>query len=220
MPPPTTVPTVSTTAPDWPAAVAAALRRRPARAGAYRAVAIEGRSGSGKTRTAGLLAEALGGAPVIHLDDLYPGWEGLAAAAPLLLRWVLEPLARGEAPQWRRYDWERGVFGPWRRTRVDDLLLVEGCGAGAAPLRPLLSALVWVDAPAEARSRRLRTRADAAAYAPHMARWARQEAVFYRAHRPREHADLLIDNPLTEDPQTEDPLTGNPLTGDPPIGDD
>ncbi|WP_425278962.1 hypothetical protein [Corynebacterium bovis] len=51
-------------------------------------VLVDGRSGAGKTTLSGRIR----GAVVVHLDDLYPGWAGLAAAmspaAPGYRRWV------------------------------------------------------------------------------------------------------------------------------------
>ncbi|MDA0567115.1 hypothetical protein LG943_22750 [Streptomonospora sp. S1-112] len=185
--------TLSTAAPDWPRRAVAALRRAPARAGRVRVLAVEGRSGAGKTTLARRVAEEAG-CPLLHLDDLYPGWSGLAAVVPLVREWVLEPLARGADPRWRAYDWARGAFGEWRTTPVRGELVIEGCGSGAAQLRPYLAELAWVQAPPALRGRRLDARWDAAAYAPHRQEWARQEDAFYAAHRPREHAGIILDN--------------------------
>ncbi|NYI93859.1 hypothetical protein HNR12_000136 [Streptomonospora nanhaiensis] len=185
--------TLSAADPDWPRRAVAALRRSPARAGGVRVLAVEGRSGAGKTTLARRLA-AEAGCPLLHMDDLYPGWSGLAAAVPLVRQWVLEPLARGADPRWRPYDWARGAFGDWQTTPVRGELVVEGCGSGAAELRPHLAALAWVEAPREERERRLDARWDAAEYAPYRHMWADQEDAFYAAHHPREHADLVIDN--------------------------
>ena len=43
-------------------------------------IGVDGPSGAGKTRLAEQLADTLDGAGVVHLDDLYPGWDGLEAA--------------------------------------------------------------------------------------------------------------------------------------------
>src|SRR5699024_11004483 len=74
-----------------------------------RVVALEGRSGSGKSTVAlqarQVLATRDTSVHLLSMEDLYPGWEGLTASADLLHDWVLAPLARGERPAWRRYDW-------------------------------------------------------------------------------------------------------------------
>ncbi|MFC3997783.1 hypothetical protein ACFOVU_17750 [Nocardiopsis sediminis] len=195
-------------APSVPAAggasaIAGALSAAPARAGHRRVLAIEGRSGSGKTLLAARLAERIG-CPVVHMDDLYPGWPGLAAAVPLARDQVLEPFARGRRPRWRRFDWDRGRHAEWTGLGGDigDTLILEGCGAGARDLRPYLSLLVWVHAPAHIRRTRLDHRADAAAYAPFRDMWSAQEETFYTRHRPREHADIILDtatHPIRQD---------------------
>jgi pantothenate kinase-related protein Tda10 len=53
----------------------------PARLGAGRLLCIDGPAGSGKTTLAGeVAAEAMAemSVAVVHLDDVYPGWDGLA----------------------------------------------------------------------------------------------------------------------------------------------
>ncbi|HEU4676488.1 MAG TPA: uridine kinase [Motilibacteraceae bacterium] len=163
----------------------------PPRAGATRVVAVDGPSGSGKTTLAGRLAALLGG-PVVHLDDLYPGWDGLADAVPRLVEWVLEPLGRGEPARYRRYDWVEGVYAEWHEVPTAPVLVVEGCASGSLAAAPYLSLLVWVEAPHDLRMERGIAR-DGEAYRPHWERWARQEDELYRTQRTRERADVRVD---------------------------
>ncbi|GAB3211844.1 hypothetical protein ACQEU5_17735 [Marinactinospora thermotolerans] len=166
----------------------------PPRAGGRRVLALEGRSGSGKSHVAALLADRLGW-PVIHMDDLYPGWDGLDAGVALARAWVIAPLLRGAEPRWRRYDWSAGEFREWHHTPVRDTLVVEGCGSGARELRPHLSLLAWIEAPAPVRAARLDLRDDAVAYAPHRRAWAEREFRFHTRNGLPAAADLRIDNP-------------------------
>ena len=165
-------------------------------------IALDGPSGAGKTSMARALAAQLPDTASVHLDDLYPGWEGLEAAVPLLVGHVLEPL-RGPAPvvvpSW---DWVRVPPGP-PRPRPDlgpprpAVVLVEGAGAGARACSPHLSALIWVEAPEAVRRERALAR-DGAAYAPNWDRWARQEQAHFARERTRDRADLVLDT--TSDP--------------------
>ncbi len=169
-----------------------------------RIVALEGRSGSGKSTVAEQVRRALAArderVAVLAMEDLYPGWDGLAEAPGLLREWVLLPLAEGRGAAWHRYDWARGGFGarteglPAGLTEHGGTLLVEGCGSGAAPVRALVDLLVWVDAPEQARSQRLDNRADAEEYAPYREAWARQEDALYAWDPPLQRADLRLDN--------------------------
>lgn len=175
------------------AGLTALVRERPA-VGAVRLVTVDGYSGAGKTRLTGRLARALGRVPTVHLDFIYPGWDGLAAAVSLAVDWVAEPLVSGRAARWRRYDWSADRFAEWHETPWAPVVVLEGCGAGSAALRPFASTVVWVETPAAQREERLRARLDWTRYAPHRARWVAQEEVLFAAERPWEHADVVVDN--------------------------
>lgn len=161
--------------------------------GTVRLVTVDGYSGAGKSRLTGRLASALGRVPTVHLDYFYPGWDGLAAAVDLAVQWVAEPLVAGRPARWRRFDWAAGAFAEWRETPWAPVVVMEGCGAGAAALRPYTSTAVWVDTPAVLREHRLHGRIDWPRYAPHRERWAAQEEAFYAAEQPWQHADALVD---------------------------
>ena len=179
------------------------LRESPARAGSTRVLAIDGRGGSGKTMLADRLAPLLV-APVVHMDDLFPGWDGLAAAAPILRRWVLEPLARGEAARHRRYDWSRNAYGGWVDVPPSDTLVVEGCACGSRLAAPYLSLLFWIDAPRKVRFNR-GMRRDGETFRPHWERWALQEDALFAAEGTRERADYRVDGApsVPHDPEHE-----------------
>ena len=64
-------------------------------------IAIDGRSGAGKTTLAIELAARLREhhkVSLFHLEDIYPGWNGLAAGIERYVTTVLAPLHRGEPP--------------------------------------------------------------------------------------------------------------------------
>ena len=171
----------------------AALVRERAPVGAVRLVTVDGYSGSGKSRLTNRLARELGRVPTVHLDFFYPGWDGLAAGVALAVEWVGAPLVARRPARWRRFDWDAGRFAEWRETPWAPVVVLDGCGAGAAALRPFTSTAIWVDAPAPLREERLRARRDWPRYAPHRARWAAQEEAHYAAERTWEHANARVD---------------------------
>ncbi|MEU4421462.1 dephospho-CoA kinase [Actinoplanes sp. NPDC024001] len=181
---------------SWPSAAAqpvvAWARTRPPGTARRRVLAVEGHSGSGKTTLAAAVAGRLG-APLIHMDDLYAGWDGLTAGVTALHDWILAPLAEGRPASWRRWDWDAGEYAESHQVPEAGWLVVEGVGSGGRVLRPYLCGLIWLESPTAARKRRALAR-DGDMFAPHWDRWARQEAAFYAAERVRETADLIIEN--------------------------
>ncbi|MEY9211147.1 nucleoside/nucleotide kinase family protein [Thermobifida halotolerans] len=172
--------------------LAQAARLRPPLAGGVRVVAIEGRSGAGTTVLADALAAETGW-PVFHMDEVCSERTGPAASVELLALWVVMPLLNGADPRWRRYDRKLGRPAEWHSIPVVDGLIVEGCGCGAAEIRPYLSTLVWVDTPDGVRHQCPDAQDDAAGHAPHRATRARQEESFYAEHSPWEYADVVVD---------------------------
>lgn len=171
-------------------AVVALARASEPRCGDVVVIAIDGLSGSGKTTLARDVSQTLG-APVVHMDSIYPGWDGLADAVPLLVAQVLEPLARGERAAYRVWDWEREEWNGRAEVPETDLLVIEGCGSSVGPAGDFAAVRVFMEAPREERMRRGLAR-DGESYRPHWERWAAQEAELYAAHRTRERAHLVI----------------------------
>ena len=176
------------------AELAARLAQTEPRLGRTRLIAVDGRSGSGKTWLASELATPLD-APVIHLDDLYPGWDGLAKTADVLAEWVIGPLSKGKPARWRRFDWDTMSYAEWHTTEAAGVVVLEGCGSIRSTLAGAYAARIWVEAQAAARRQRLRARPDWTAYEPFARQWAAGEDQLYRTEHTRRHCDVIVENP-------------------------
>jgi uridine kinase len=164
--------------------------RAPA-GGRTRVVAVDGRSGSGKTSLAAELSGALS-APVVALEDLYGGWDGLERGIDLLMSAVLEPLAAGRVPLVPRYDWIAATWDtPWT-LEPPEVLIVEGVGAGARRAAAYESLLIWTEAPASVRKKRALDR-DGETYEPYWDQWAAQEDAMIARERTPDRANVIID---------------------------
>ena len=167
------------------------LRLEPARAGQTRVVAIDGRSGAGKSSLAAVLRRELG-APGVTLEDLYGGWNGLERGIDLLVSEVLEPLSAGRPARVPRYNWLTTAWeAPWVLA-PPEVLIVEGVGAGARRAAAYASLLIWVEEAASVRKKRALDR-DGETFAPYWDMWAAQEDVMLARERTRERANLVID---------------------------
>ncbi|MFG3508656.1 uridine kinase [Streptomyces sp. NPDC047821] len=169
---------------------AAALRALPPSCGPVRLVAVDGHAGSGKSTFAGRLAAALGGAPVLHLDDIATH-EELFAWTDRLREQVLEPLSRGEVARVHPYDWNLRRFGPPRPLPAAPVVLIEGVGAGRRALRPHLARLLWMERGAEESWARGRHR-DGPAQSAFWDGWTAAETAHFAADPSRPFADALV----------------------------
>src|SRR5689334_6197486 len=129
---------VNTDGVTGPADLAARLQRLEPHCGTTVVIAIDGRSGAGKTNLARALAPLLG-AQILHLDDIYRGWRGLAEAPPVVVRDVLEPISRGVAGRTPRWEWGADQPGDDVVIEPGGVLILDGCGSGARTIRPFLS---------------------------------------------------------------------------------
>lgn len=176
---------------DPASAVLALVRSRPPTLGTGRLVCVDGPAGSGKSTLAAALLARTGSVTVVHMDDLYEGWDGLAGITEQLGP-LLGPLAEDRPGAYRRWDWDAGAWAEWITVEPSPLLVVEGVGSGADLTVARATVLVWVEAPHDLRMRRGLER-DGEAFAPHWQSWARDETAHFARHRTRERADLLVD---------------------------
>ncbi|MFB7615393.1 uridine kinase [Kitasatospora sp. NPDC056181] len=172
-------------------ALAAELRGLAPSCGPVRLVAVDGHAGSGKTTFAGRLATALGGAPVVHLDDLATHAEPFGWAGRLRTQ-VLEPLAAGRDAAYEVYDWTLRRFASTAAVPLAPVVLVEGVGAGRRAVRPWLARLVWMELSAEDARRRGEER-DGPALAEFWEGWAQAESAHFADDPSRPHAGTTVD---------------------------
>lgn len=160
-------------------------------AGRRPVVLLDGGSGAGKTRLAGELAERLGGRwsdlQVVSLDDLYPGWYGLAAAT----RMVHQQVLAAERPGYRRWDWQQDRPAGWIALDPAAPVLVEGCGAICPESLRLATVSIWYRRGATQRRHLALTR-DGAGYADWWEVWAGQERAHWARHRPAARAGVIV----------------------------
>lgn len=154
-------------------------------------ILVDGRSGAGKTQWALTLHNQLG-CPLVSLDDIYPGWDGLDAGVHHVFHHGIIPWSRGDVGVLRLWDWSRGEPGGARECDPSESLIIEGCGAISRFTSPYATRSYWIDADDDTRKTRALER-DGALFANHWQRWALQEERFYSIHRSRDLAHEVIE---------------------------
>ena len=132
-------------------------------------VTIDGYSGSGKSTLAAALARLVNGWQVLHLDDWYPGWDGLEAGGDIARR-IAADLRGGRASSYEAWDWENGTTGATIRVPLVPTI-IEGCGAIEAEA----DLAIWIADPGEDERRARALARDGQTYAPYWQRWAEQD---------------------------------------------
>jgi uridine kinase len=167
-------------------------------------VLIDGRAAAGKSQFAKELSELYfqqekQAARVIHMDDLYPGWNGLAEGSVYLLTNILIPLSKNRSASWQVWNWRKNMRGAEepgngrREFAGGTLLIVEGCGSLSRLSAELADIRVWIDASDELRRKRFTDR-DAGRFDEYFGIWSAQEDEFYEKENSRQLADLIVEN--------------------------
>lgn len=126
-----------------------------------RLIGVDGGAGAGKTTFAARLAEQLGGASSIPMDD-FGAWDDLGGYWPRFEAQVLQPLFQGKGVRYQKRDWVNDMAGrgldEWRELPFSPLLILEGIGATRRELSGRLSYAIWIEAPTGLRLQRGLTR--------------------------------------------------------------
>ena len=157
-------------------------------------IVIDGRAGSGKSTLALALQNELFRSGeslprIIHMDDLYEGWNGLAQGADYLQRVVLGPLLATGTSAWQEYNWELEARDRWREFSGGTPLIVEGCGSLNRYTHTVANLSVWLDVSPEIRKQRWLER-DGHAFDSYFELWAAQELDFIAREKSPEFAQF------------------------------
>lgn len=178
-------------------------------------VALDGRSGSGKSTIATQLARQLDAA-LVQSDDFFaanipdPAWDSRTAAEKVRdgIDWrrlrveALEPLLAGQVARWHAFDFVSGIqpdgtylmLADYEERQPNEIIIVDGAYAARPELADLIDLAVLVEIPDDVRRARLALREDAAFLTAWHARWDEAEALYFTQIRPPAAFDLVVTN--------------------------
>lgn len=171
--------------------------------GDLRVVSLDGRAGAGKSTMAAHLSTLLDGAPIVHMDDLYRGWEdALTARLSNALRdHILTPMSLGKIGSYRSWDWHRGMPGEVRSIPRHPFLILEGVGASQRVVRPFTGTMVWIEIDPALGLKRVLERdsrivADIEEFTRRMQSWQGEELLHFERENTFDAAHLRFDGGL------------------------
>ena len=158
-------------------------------------IAIDGPAGAGKTTLAYEIYLALSlkmSVNVIHVDDLYDGWDNaLGADLSAILKYLVNQHQKSSSAQIKRYNWSTSSFGESENIEPADLLILEGVGSGDKSLQDDLAALIWIDIDPEIGVMRVIDR-DGYQVEDEMKKWLGTQQKYFSQHSTREKADFIL----------------------------
>jgi len=110
-------------------------------------LAIDGVAGSGKTTLASRLCGDLKNCQVVHMDDLYEGWNDPLSQrlTAKVLRELIEPFNQQIPIRYQKFDWILNRFDKFEDLKTSNILILEGVGSGQREFRKYLSKTIWVE---------------------------------------------------------------------------
>ena len=157
--------------------------------------AIDGPAGAGKTTFAAKLEAELsvdGTVRVIHMDDLYNGWEN-AMSNPLaeILDRISTAHIAGRDFVIKIFNWHTMAFDREERITSTDYLIIEGVGAAQQIVRETGAITYWLDIEPEIGLQRVLDR-DGAHLEAQMRQWQVDQDKHFARDETRENCEFKL----------------------------
>jgi len=194
----------NTMTPDEMVRAACSLIEGRKREGKRLFVAIDGGAGAGKSMLARGIHDHLKSVSILRTDDFFRPLNDYSNARlsaeklyELYFPWermrdeALMPLHRGETAKYQRYDWSTDSLLDWVTIEPNEIVLIEGVYSSRPELRPMLDAIIFVEAPRAERLRRVLAR-DPNSLGDWLTPWMSAEDWYLEHIRTRATADLIL----------------------------
>lgn len=158
-----------------------------------RVLAVDGRSGGGKSTLARRIGQAVPRSVVVHTDDVawhhsFFDWQ------ELMIDGILKPIANGQGVAYRPSAWEpRGRPGAIEVQADAPVVIVEGVGASRIEFTPWLTASIWIQSDlVEAERRGLERDGGTAEAKRFWDEWMAAEFEFLKRQKPWRRARVIV----------------------------
>jgi para-aminobenzoate synthetase len=173
-------------------------------------ISIDGRSGTGKSTIAQMVAEKISGVVVVG-DDFYSGgnddkWENCTPQekADQVIDWkklkfeILIPLKNNQVASWHPLDFEPGKgWVGWKKELItvhpNKVIILEGAYCSRPELQDMIDLSILIEADDEQRRARLLTREGETYIAKWHQLWDASEDFYFSQVRPKKVFDIIIE---------------------------
>jgi uridine kinase len=158
-------------------------------------IAIDGPAGAGKTTLASTISLALSprmSTTIIHMDELYPGWENaLGDELTKTLTWLTTCHKAKRPLLYSSFNWIANEFHEAKTHPSTQLLILEGVASAQRAIEESLATSIWLDLDPEIGYRRVIER-DGENISLEMKKWLVTQEQHFAADRTKERCEFLL----------------------------
>jgi uridine kinase len=158
-------------------------------------IAIDGPAGAGKTTLASTIFLALSphmSTTVIHMDELYPGWEGaIGEELTKTLAWLTSCHKAKKPLLYSSFNWATNEFHPPKTHASTQLLILEGVASAQLSIEESLATSIWLDLDPLIGFQRVIDR-DGENISQEMKQWLVNQEQHFAADRTKERCEFLL----------------------------
>ena len=158
-------------------------------------IAIDGPAGAGKTTLAQAISLALSpqiSTTVIHMDELYPGWEkALGVELTKTLTWLTQSHKAKKPLKFSSFNWATNEFNASHVVDSTQLLILEGVGSAQRSIEDSLVTSIWLDLDPQIGFQRVIER-DGAIITAEMTKWLAMQEQHFATDQTKERCEFLL----------------------------
>jgi uridine kinase len=158
-------------------------------------IAIDGPAGAGKTTLAQTISLALSphmSTTVIHMDELYPGWEkALGGELTQTLTWLTSCHKARKPLMYSIFDWHSNEFSAPKTLPSTELLILEGVASAQIAIEDSLATSLWLDLDPQIGFQRVIER-DGSTISSEMKKWLATQEQHFAKDRTKERCEFIL----------------------------
>jgi len=171
--------------------------------GVNKLICIDGPAGSGKTTLAKNLQKLLDNSHVIHMDEIYEGWQNsLNENLEININnWIILPMKTNKPITYKKFDWLLNLRNELVIIKDYKFIILEGVGAASLGIRDKSALNIWIEGRQEILLKRVLDR-DGDQIKEEMYLWQIREQEYFSKHGTKKHCDIWIDGNFEQEIDT------------------